>query len=94
MSPLQFKTQTDCDKFFQKAKKASESTQAKRKPKKATDDCVDKLKAKIKRLEKANEGLMLRIMELQENYDCLLETYKSLKGNMVYKSNIFDKERE
>lgn len=44
----------------------SKSTQGKRKPKEATDDCVDKLSAKIKRLEKANEGLMKRIIELEK----------------------------
>ncbi len=91
---LQFGTQEDCDKFFQKAKRASGSTQNKRKPKEATDDCIDKLKAKIKRLERANDGLMRKYMKLQENYDCLYDAYKSLKENTVYKPNIYDDERK
>jgi hypothetical protein len=44
--------------------------------------------AKIKRLERQNEGLAKRIVELRENYDCLLDAYKSLKDAMFYKPNV------
>jgi hypothetical protein len=55
---LQFKSQAACDQFFKKAKRASKSAQVKPEAPKATDDCIIKLKAKIKRLERQNEGLM------------------------------------
>ncbi len=62
---LHFNTQADCDKFFAKAKKTAKLTQVKRKPIKATTtDREKRLQAKIKRLERQNEGLMKRIMEL------------------------------
>jgi hypothetical protein len=62
---LQFKNQVDCDKFFDKAKKASESMQVKPRPSKAITDREKRLRDKIHRLEKANEGLMKRIRELE-----------------------------
>jgi hypothetical protein len=65
MSKLQFDTEADLDKWLKKATKASRIAQVKPKAPDATNDVVKRLQAKIKRLEKANEGLMLRIMELE-----------------------------
>jgi uncharacterized protein HemX len=90
MSKLQFKTQSDCDKFIQRAKKASESAQVKRKPIHAADDCVERLQAKIKRLEMQNEGLVKRLMELQANYDGLMIAYSLLRDTTTDKPNVYE----
>jgi chaperonin cofactor prefoldin len=62
--------------------------QGKSKASGATTDREKRLQAKIKRLERQNEGLAKRIVELRENYDCLLDAYKSLKDAMFYKPNV------
>ncbi len=91
MTQLHFATDKDLEKWLQKAKKASGSTQVKRKPKQDTDDCVDKLNAKIRRLEKANAGLMKKYMELQANYDGLMIAYKLLEDTSNAKSKDYRK---
>ncbi len=91
MNQLHFDTDKDLEKWLQKTKKASGSTQVKRKSIKPTDDCVNRLEAKIKCLEKANERFMKKYMELQANYDGLMIAYKLLEDTSNAKSKDYRK---
>ena len=85
---LHFATQSDCDKFIQRARKASKSQLVARKAP-TTDECIGKLKAKIKRLERQNKGLAERLVELQANYDGLMIAYELMRDTTVDKQDEF-----